>query len=125
MVAVGVRGRVCGQGAEDLPGEALVVRLGPLRGLDADGDGQAARRLPELRLEVAAVDGLVQPGCQPRGHRAQDGDVGTLGRDAERDVGLLGCRAVHRGPSEALSGVLTLAVPRSPDRKHATTPTGV
>src|SRR3954471_9163897 len=55
MVVAGVRGRLGGEGAQHLPGEALVVRLGPPRGRDPHRHRQRAGSLPELGLEVAAL----------------------------------------------------------------------
>src|SRR3954454_1031111 len=124
VVVVRVRGGLRRQRAEHLPGEALVVRLASARCRYTYRDGQGARRLPKLGLEVAPRDGLGKDQCagladgdpevldivdgevearrESSGHRPEHGHIGTVGRDAERDVGLLGRRLVHRMPSEAL-----------------------
>ena len=102
VVLAGVRGRLRGQGAQDLPGEALVVGLGAPLGLDADRHREGAGGLPELGLEVSArgrlgqhqragladrdpevldvVDGEVEPSREARGHGAEHRDVGAVGR---------------------------------------------
>src|SRR3954447_2742309 len=69
VAVVGRRGRLGGQGAQHLPGEALVVRLGSADGRHAYGDRQRAGRLPEVGLEVTTGQRLGQDQGTRLAHR--------------------------------------------------------